>query len=96
MKFNALHSHMLLDLKRTYQKEALCFSLQIVPGIQNENAEVRNTAMQALGLCCYLSKDLLVTYIPLFMQVCTFHSSCRYVHSTLEYMFRSVCHYVCS
>jgi hypothetical protein len=40
-----------------------------VPGIQNEDAEVRNMAMQGLGLCCYLSKDLLVTYIPLFMQV---------------------------
>lgn len=41
---------------------------QIVPGIQNEDAQVRNMAMQALGLCCYVSKDLLVTYIPLFMQ----------------------------
>ena len=50
------------------QASLLCF-LQILPGIQNEDAEVRNMAMQALGLCCYLSKDLLVSYIPLFMQV---------------------------
>ena len=42
---------------------------QILPGIQNEDPEVRNMAMRALGLCCYLSKDLLVSYIPLFMQV---------------------------
>jgi len=50
--------------------------LQIVPGIQNEVAEVRNMAMQALGLCCYLSKDLLVTYIPLFMQVMIVFNTC--------------------
>ena len=45
------------------------FHFQILPGIQNEDVEVRNVAMQALGLCCYLSKDQLVSYIPLFMQV---------------------------
>ncbi|XP_052251681.1 condensin complex subunit 3-like [Dreissena polymorpha] len=53
------------DIESEKQRQ---INLKIVPGIQNEDAEVRNTAIQALGLCCYLSKDLLVTYIPLFMQ----------------------------
>ena len=57
-------------MKHTFFKiGVIVFKFQILPGIQNEDAEVRNIAMQALGLCCYLSKDLLVSYIPLFMQV---------------------------
>ena len=57
-------------MKLTFFKiGVIVFKFQILPGIQNEDAEVRNIAMQALGLCCYLSKDLLVSYIPLFMQV---------------------------
>ncbi|XP_052249367.1 condensin complex subunit 3-like isoform X1 [Dreissena polymorpha] len=58
----------LLKLNTVSPTLQMMIETQIVPGIQNEDAEVRNTAMQALGLCCYLSKDLLVTYIPLFMQ----------------------------
>ncbi|KAL3865140.1 hypothetical protein ACJMK2_006761 [Sinanodonta woodiana] len=41
---------------------------QVIPGIQNEDADVRNMAMRSLGICCQLDKDLIGTYIPLFMQ----------------------------
>ncbi|KAK3582660.1 hypothetical protein CHS0354_001712 [Potamilus streckersoni] len=41
---------------------------QVIPGIQNEDADVRNMAMRSLGICCQLDKDLIGTYLPLFMQ----------------------------
>ncbi|XP_053406509.1 condensin complex subunit 3-like [Mercenaria mercenaria] len=70
LKCQTIISEMLQQLKLSSVSSTLQMMIesQIVPGIQNEDAEVRNMAMQALGLCCYLSKDLLVTYIPLFMQ----------------------------
>lgn len=47
-----------------------CFtSFQILPGIQNEDGRIRNLAVKALGLCCVISKDLVMQYLPLFMQV---------------------------
>ncbi|WAR22450.1 CND3-like protein [Mya arenaria] len=70
LKCQTIISEMLQLLKMNAVSPTLQMMIesQIVPGIQNEDAEVRNMAMRALGLCCYLSKDLLVTYIPLFMQ----------------------------
>lgn len=44
-------------------------SFQILPGIQNEDGRIRNLAVKALGLCCVISKDLVMQYLPLFMQV---------------------------
>ncbi|KAL4231186.1 hypothetical protein ACF0H5_008768 [Mactra antiquata] len=60
-----LQVHKVNGVSPTFQ---MMIESQILPGIQNEDAHVRNMAMQALGLCCYISKDLLTTYIPLFMQ----------------------------
>ena len=71
LKCQTIISEMLQLLKLSSVSPTLHMMIesQIVPGIQNEDAEVRLTAMKGLGLCCYISRDLLITYIPLFMQV---------------------------
>ena len=42
---------------------------QILPGIMNEDAGIRNMAVRSLGMCCLLNKDLVLVHLPLFMQV---------------------------
>ncbi|XP_059149025.1 condensin complex subunit 3-like [Physella acuta] len=41
---------------------------QILPGMVNEEAEIRNVAVQAIGLCCHIKKELIIQHLPLLLQ----------------------------
>lgn len=41
---------------------------QILPGMVNEESEVRNAAVKAIGLCCLIKKDIIVQHLPLLLQ----------------------------
>ncbi|KAL5022801.1 hypothetical protein ScPMuIL_001956 [Solemya velum] len=58
-----------LPLKSINSTLQMLLESQIVPGVSSTDPDVRNVAIHALGLCCYLSGDLAFQYLPLFMQV---------------------------
>ncbi|KAK3094775.1 hypothetical protein FSP39_006096 [Pinctada imbricata] len=70
LKCQAIVAEMLevLPLKSLNPTLQMLVESLILPGIQNEDSRVRKLAVQALGLCCVLSKDLVLQYLPLFMQ----------------------------
>ncbi|XP_005090481.1 condensin complex subunit 3 [Aplysia californica] len=41
---------------------------QVLPGMTNEEAEVRNAAVKAIGLCCLIKKDVIMQHLPLLLQ----------------------------
>ncbi|BFZ07082.1 hypothetical protein BsWGS_10121 [Bradybaena similaris] len=41
---------------------------QILPGMVNEESEVRNAAVKAIGLCCLIKKEIIVQHLPLLLQ----------------------------
>ncbi|ESO95108.1 hypothetical protein LOTGIDRAFT_117517 [Lottia gigantea] len=59
----------ILPLKTLSSTVQMMLEAQIIPGIQSEYESVRNEAVAALGLCCHLKQDLVLIYLPLFMQV---------------------------
>ncbi|RUS91586.1 hypothetical protein EGW08_000701 [Elysia chlorotica] len=41
---------------------------QILPGMVNEEAELRNVAVKAIGLCCHVKKDMVMQHLPVLLQ----------------------------
>ncbi|CAG5128202.1 unnamed protein product [Candidula unifasciata] len=41
---------------------------QILPGMVNEESEVRNAAVKAIGLCCLIKKDIIMHHLALLLQ----------------------------
>ena len=35
----------------------------------NEEAELRNVAVKAIGLCCHIKKDMVMQHLPVLLQV---------------------------
>lgn len=70
LKCHAIVAEMLETLSLTSVSPTLQMLIEslILPGIQNEDGRIRNLAVKALGLCCVISKDLVMQYLPLFMQ----------------------------
>lgn len=70
LKCHAIVAEMLEALSLTSVSPTLHMLIEslILPGIQNEDGRIRNLAVKALGLCCVISKDLVMQYLPLFMQ----------------------------
>ncbi|XP_062622300.1 condensin complex subunit 3-like [Saccostrea cucullata] len=70
LKCHAIVAEMLETLSLSSVSPSLQMLIEslILPGIQNEDGRIRNLAVKALGLCCVISKDLVMQYLPLFMQ----------------------------
>lgn len=41
---------------------------QILPGMVNEEAELRNVAVKAIGLCCHIKKNMVMQHLPVLLQ----------------------------
>ncbi|GFR80137.1 condensin complex subunit 3 [Elysia marginata] len=41
---------------------------QILPGMINEEAELRNLAVKAIGLCCHIKKNMVMQHLPVLLQ----------------------------
>ncbi|GFO14782.1 condensin complex subunit 3, partial [Plakobranchus ocellatus] len=41
---------------------------QILPGMINEEAEVRKVAVRAIGLCCHIKKGMVMQHLPVLLQ----------------------------
>ncbi len=50
---------------------SVCYS-QVLPGVQNEESDVRNAAVRALGLCCLLKEEVVMQYLPLLIEVSSY------------------------
>ncbi|CAL1528460.1 unnamed protein product [Lymnaea stagnalis] len=58
-----------LTIKRmTPALQGLMESQQILPGMANEDADIRNNAVRAIGLYCLISKDLVMQNLPILLQ----------------------------
>ena len=47
----------------------ICSVNQILPGMANTEASVRNLAVKAMGMCCYLKCDIIAFHLPILIQV---------------------------
>lgn len=41
---------------------------EVLPGMSNQEASVRNLSVKAIGICCQLKKDLIKFHLPLLLQ----------------------------
>ncbi|KAK0049397.1 condensin complex subunit 3 [Biomphalaria pfeifferi] len=41
---------------------------QILPGMTNLEADIRNAGVKAIGLCCLVTKDIVMQHLPVLMQ----------------------------
>ncbi|KAK7111031.1 condensin complex subunit 3-like [Littorina saxatilis] len=70
-----------LPLKALTPTLQMLVETQILPGITNQEAAVRNLAVKAVGMCCQLKRDIIKFHLPVLMQASQVDVECVRVTS---------------